>query len=1048
MKKTILLNVFMVLLCAWNIAIAAETEPNNTKAQANTLALNGNNNGAIGAGTDVDWWKVTTTADGRLNISITVSNGLYLWCQIYDNDGITKLAEEYTDGTNITERDGLAAGTYYIKLFPFYDGQKPVYAISNTLNVPSQANDAEPNGTKALAKELPLNGKKTGHINYYYNGAKDGEDWYKVTTNEDGRLRLTMASANSKYVWVYLYDNNGTTELASGYTNGTAAVVDADGLAAGTYYVKVKTFYDNDFAPYSLSDSLFSPAESNNVEPDSTRALAAELPLNGSKQGHINYYYNNHRDSADWYRVTTNADGRLRLTMKSGNGRYVWAYLYDNNGTTEIASGNTDGTAYVVNKDGLAAGTYYVKIKTFYNDHFAPYTLSDSLFTPTEANDIEPNDSRAQALVLPLNGKKTGHINYYYNNHKDSTDWYKVTTNADGRLRLTVKSGNGQNVWAYLYDNDGITELKAGYTSGNAVVVDKDGLAAGTYYIRVNTFYTNEWAPYTLSDSLFKPDQANDTEPNNSRTEAVTLPANGSVTGHTNYYYKKVKDTADWYKLTTTSDGMITINIQSHNGQNVWAYLYDNDGTTEIAKSYTSGSTSYSFDGLKAGTYYIRVNVYYADAEWAPYTLSNTLSYYSFKDDVEPNNSFSKAKTLLSNKTGTGHVNFYYKGSSDEVDYHKINYTGTGNLTLLFTQQNRFKYGSAEATWFQVYKDTNAAPISSGYYYSSSGDINLTGLAQGYYYIKVATYYNGRGEHFSSYSIKNTFTQVNRAKIVTQSYAASSGCDSNGTITYKLSKSHAPYKVQLYRFGTPYGDPLIVNKTTAVFNDLPAGIYHATVYGDGATDPARGISDTVTFNPPVPAGLNTTAIQATQAKLNWTVQTCADYFSIQYRVQGTTAWTTKKTTGNVAFYTLKNLAASTSYQWRVAAVDTGNGMQVISAYSAITTFKTKASALSGDDEAESMKIAGNDLNNASIVVAPNPATNYFTIKYKAAVKGKVTATLFGANGKPVWTSGALNAEALNNKQVNVSQFAGGSYFLKITDGNGNDAGTTKIFIVK
>ena len=356
----------------------------------------------------------------------------------------------------------------------------------------------------------------------------------------------------------------------------------------------------------------------------------------------------------------------------------------------------------------MAAGTYYIKINTYYTTEFAPYTLSDSLFVPTIPNDAEPDSTRAQALTLPLNGNQQGHIGYYYNNHRDSVDWYKVTTTADGRLRLTMKSGNGQNVWAYLFDNDGKTQLCRNYTAGTAVVVDKDGLAAGTYYIRVNTYYTTEFAPYTLSDSLFKPTQANDSEPNDSKATALTLPVNGSATGHTNYYYNLKKDSADWYKLTTTKDGMITINIQSYNSQNVWAYLYDNDGTTVLASAYTTGTTSYSFDGLKAGTYFIRVNTYYT-SEWAPYTLSNTVNYYTNAVDAEPNDYFKLAKTMPSNATTTGHVNFYYNGVSDAVDYHKLFYSGTGNLTVVFNLQNRFKYGSADYTWLQIYKDTTAA---------------------------------------------------------------------------------------------------------------------------------------------------------------------------------------------------------------------------------------------------------------------------------------------------------------------------------------------------
>ena len=326
MKKGTLLVAFLLSLCAWNLANAAETEPNDSRAQANTLALNGNNTGSIGTSTDLDWWKVTTNSDGKLDVTITVSNGLYIWCQIYDNDGSTLLSQQYTSGNITVSKDGLAAGTYYVKLYPYYSGEKPNYTIANTLTVPAQANDDEPNNTTGQANVLPLNNKKTGHINYYYNGATDSEDWYKVTTTEDGRLRLTMASANGQNVWAYLFDNDGTTQLAAGYTSGTAVVVNKDGLAAGTYYIRVNTYYTNEWAPYTLSDSLFSPTEPNDAEPDSTKAQALTLPLNGSKKGHINYYYNNHRDSVDWYKVTTNADGRLRLTMTSGNGQNVWAY--------------------------------------------------------------------------------------------------------------------------------------------------------------------------------------------------------------------------------------------------------------------------------------------------------------------------------------------------------------------------------------------------------------------------------------------------------------------------------------------------------------------------------------------------------------------------------------------------------------------------------------------------------------------------------------------------------------------------------------------------
>src|SRR6478609_7694949 len=453
MKHKILLSTLSLLLL-WQHVFAAETEPNDTRSQATTLTLNASNTGSIGTPTDVDWWKVTITGDGKLTIGITVSNGKNLWCQIYDNDGITLLNQGYTAANTTVVQDGLAAGTYFMKLYPFYAGEMPAYSISNTLTVPAETNDTEPNGTKASALTLPLNHSVTGHTNYYYNKVKDSADWYKITTNADGRLRLRIKSGNGQNVWAYLFDNNGTTLLASSYTSGDAFVVNKDGLAAGTYYIRINTFYTNEFAPYTLYDSLFVPAEANDTEPDSTRAQALNLPLNSSKQGHVNYYYNNHTDSVDWYKVNINADGRLRLRIKSGNGQNVWAYLFDNNGTTLLANGYTSGDAFVVNQDGLAAGTYFIRVNTFYTNEWAPYTIYDSLFVPIQANDTEPDGTRATALTLPLNSSVTGHTNYYYNGVKDSADWYKITTTQDGMITIGIQSHNGQNVWAYLFDNN------------------------------------------------------------------------------------------------------------------------------------------------------------------------------------------------------------------------------------------------------------------------------------------------------------------------------------------------------------------------------------------------------------------------------------------------------------------------------------------------------------------------------------------------------------------------------------------------------------------
>src|SRR5450432_1094738 len=641
-------------------SLANDLEPNGSAATAVTLPVNSGKTGHVGfyynnLRDTADWYKVTTTADGLLRVYLTTernttsstnsTNPLDINVFLYDNDGTTQLGfvEVYNGSgpaTNFVTADGLAPGTYYIKVQSFSTQEFANYTISDSLFTPSLANDSEPNGTSAAAVALPINSGKTGHVGYYYNNLKDTTDWYKVTTTADGLLRVYLTSArgsvysnNMLDVNMTLYDNNSTTQLANVEVynaNGPATnFMSADGLAPGTYYIRVQSFSTAEFADYTISDSLFTPPLANDSEPNGTATTAGILPLNSSSTGHVGYYYNHLSDTTDWYKVTTTSDGLLRVYLTTDSGSIystsssngtnpldVNLDLYDHDGTTslghvEVFNGYM-GATNLITKDGLSPGTYYIKVQNFSTSEFANYTITDSLFTTSLANDPEPNGTAAGAVVLPLNDKLTGHVGYYYNHLSDTTDWYKVTTTVDGLLRVylatdsgsiySTSSSNGTNpldVNVWLYDNDGTTQLQNvevfnGF-NGATGFLTKDGLAAGTYYIKVQNFSTTEFANYTITDSLFTTSLANDPEPNGTVAGAVVLPLNDKKTGHVGYYYNHLSDTTDWYKVTTTADGLLRVYLATDSGSiystsnsngtnpldvNVW--LYDNDGTTQL----------------------------------------------------------------------------------------------------------------------------------------------------------------------------------------------------------------------------------------------------------------------------------------------------------------------------------------------------------------------------------------------------------------------------------------------------------------------------------
>ncbi|HYK45941.1 MAG TPA: PPC domain-containing protein, partial [Parafilimonas sp.] len=569
---------------------------------------------------------------------------------------------------------------------------------------------------------------------------------------------------------------------------------------------------------------LISASRAAETEPNNDRASANTLALNGNNTGVINP-----AGDQDWWKVTTTADGKLDITLTPLGGHLTWIYLYDNNGTSELASSNAN-TTFTVTKDGLAAGTYYIKIICYFASDTSNYNISDALTTPAQANDAEPNDTKAQAITLALNNSTTGHAGYYYNLHRDTSDWYKLTTNADGRIQLSLTPANGKIVWVYLYDNNGTTLLTSA-NSGTPFTTSKDGLAAGTYYVRVICYFANsDYAPYTLKDSLFTPTQANDVEPNDSRATAVSLAANKKVTGHVGYYYNLKRDTADWYKITLKNDGLLRLSLTPHAGFIAWIYLYDNNGTTVIASANANNTFTVNADGLAAGIFYVKVSCYFA-SDYTPYTLTDTLFTYANAQDAESNARPYLAKTMPANGTSTGHVGFYYNNSRDTVDWWKINYTGTGALTVIANFEPRKVQGTNSLTYMEIWKDTLAAPIYSNNTDHPSLVAQLNSLTQGYYWVRVRCYF---ASEFQSYSLLDTFTQVNIAAVKATSYDTAASCSNINSVTFSCSGSSAPYTVKLYRYNVLYATKTAKVKNIT-FDSLPVGSYYAKAWGDGAT---------------------------------------------------------------------------------------------------------------------------------------------------------------------------------------------------------------------
>ncbi|MEO5673271.1 MAG: PPC domain-containing protein, partial [Chitinophagales bacterium] len=444
--KSTLISVMLMLFC-WSVSFA-DTEPdNNTAAGADPIALNGSVSGTAGAINDnSDWYVFTTNADGNITFTIT-NDGAYTYLYLFDSDGATLIVTQtgYPGAGGITlQANGLAAGTYYIQVYNI-DGVSN-YTLTNTLTPDPLANDNEPNDVYTQAKTLPLNGDKTGHIDYRYNGnVYDNNDWYKVTTTSDGNLSVTMTNDPGNYIYLYLYDIDGTTLLAntSGYPGAGGITMTRTGLSAGVYYVLV--YGINGYSGYTLSDVFTPDPRANDEEPNDNYTTANVIPVNDSTQGHIDYFRNgNTYDNHDWYSITTTNDGTIDLNLTNTPGNYVYLYLVDNDGTTIInsTSGYPGSSGIHMTTVGLAAGTYYIDVLG--QDGYSGYTLTNSLTTDGISNDVEPNNTPATALPIAENSTVTGHIDYRFNGGThDNNDYYQLTTTTDGSITVTLTNSTG-----------------------------------------------------------------------------------------------------------------------------------------------------------------------------------------------------------------------------------------------------------------------------------------------------------------------------------------------------------------------------------------------------------------------------------------------------------------------------------------------------------------------------------------------------------------------------------------------------------------------------
>jgi hypothetical protein len=240
------------------------------------------------------YWKVIVKEDGYLRFQIAAPSSVEVDVILYDTDGIVIIDADNGSGLNSEVFGFVAQGTYYLRVYR-WTGTSGTYTVTTSFTSPTRFTDPESNNTIGGAVTLSPSGTSTGHLGYFSTGKTDNDDYWRITTTQDGWLRVQVRSdsldarGDERFdLDLTLYDFNGSTSLTIDLREGTFSQLGFF-VGPGTYYVRVHLWKGRG-ASYDIKSEFFTPPLANDQDGNDTYQTASTVAVNGSATGHIGYY--------------------------------------------------------------------------------------------------------------------------------------------------------------------------------------------------------------------------------------------------------------------------------------------------------------------------------------------------------------------------------------------------------------------------------------------------------------------------------------------------------------------------------------------------------------------------------------------------------------------------------------------------------------------------------------------------------------------------------------------------------------------------------------
>jgi len=401
---------------------------------------------------DVDVFKLTVPESGYLRVNVNNAAAPHVDCvvQIFDKDQ-RKLGDNEAH---------VEAGQVLVRIAEYRNDESSPKDLATRFEFYPENDASEPNHGFTRAREVELNKPLPFALM-----PRGDRDTFKMSIPATGYLRVTVDKSAAAHVdpVIKIHDRE---QVQTGW--------DEARVQAGTVYVDITEYNNDESAPESLSATMHFQPETDDSEGNNTIPVARDAPLN--KRVEFALMPKGDRDA---FRLAIPEAGSLRVQVDNSAARHVDPVIeiYDHN---QRKTGGTEAR--------LAKGHAYVVISEYGNDESAFEALGATFHFFPETDKTESNDTIARARPVAL-GQPVGFALMPYGDR----DVFKLAVKQAGTLKVAVDKSAARHVdpVVRIYDR---RERKIG--DAEAFVIP------GDVYVLVEEYGNDESSPAELKASF------------------------------------------------------------------------------------------------------------------------------------------------------------------------------------------------------------------------------------------------------------------------------------------------------------------------------------------------------------------------------------------------------------------------------------------------------------------------------------------------------------------------------------------------------------------